>query len=369
MLSITEIRTLIKAHNKLSKITIPAGAKRADLIKLLSNKGYSVDHKNKNIVKKARTEVITLKGAKILTEPVKKTDEQKAKVVAKKKEKEEKKKEETKAVVKQAKKEAVKEFKEKKKAAQKPKKKATPPVKKAEPVKKATAPVKKAVSKGSHKMPDGSIMKNKDMPKKSKRKVLKETQKPSGSAVVQPGKPADLKIKKKLGKSIQEKIKEGVELNIDNTRPTMRKDKCKLFIYASKQIIKADKDNFKKVRITENMPTELSEYGSDLLYNLYRPPGGGPWRKASPVSYITDPLLILFYFMTRMLRSEDTMKDIRKDCGVQEAIFVETAYDILYRRYDLIEERIMKQNPKLKGLDQFVKKPKKIDYLYYEPKN
>ena len=197
MLSITEIRTLIRAHNKLSKITIPAGAKRADLIKLLSDKGYSVDHKNKNIVKKARTEVITLKGAKKITEPVKKTDEQKAKVVAKKKEKEEKKKEETKAVVKQAKKEAVKEFKEKKKVAQKPKKKATPPVKKAEPVKKATAPVKKAVSKGSHKMPDGSIMKNKDMPKKSKRKVLKETQKPSVSAVVQPGKPADLKIEPK----------------------------------------------------------------------------------------------------------------------------------------------------------------------------
>ena len=348
MLSITEIRTLIRAHNKLSKITIPAGAKRADLIKLLSDKGYSVDHKNKNIVKKARTEVITLKGAKKITEPVKKTDEQKAKVVAKKKEKEEKKKEETKAVVKQAKKEAVKEFKEKKKVAQKPKKKATPPVKKAEPVKKATAPVKKAVSKGSHKMPDGSIMKNKDMPKKSKRKVLKETQKPRGSAVVQPGKPADLKIKKKLGKSIQEKIQEGVELNED--LGPMGKDSCKLFIYVSKQIIKADKDNFKKVRIytNEEEPNRLSNFGR--LGEL----------KATP-------LLKLFYFMTDDW--EDTMKDIRKDCGVQEAIFVETAYDILYRRYDLIKETIMKQNPKLKGIDEFVKKPKKIDYLYYEPKN
>ena len=48
-------------------------------------------------------------------------------------------------------------------------------------------------------MPDGSIMKNKDMPKKPQRKILKETQKPSGSDVVQPGKPADLKIEPKKG--------------------------------------------------------------------------------------------------------------------------------------------------------------------------
>ena len=126
MLSITEIR----AHNKLSKITIPAGAKRDDLIKLLSDKGYSINHKLKLIVKPGKPSLITLKKAKKITEPVKKTDEQKATVVSKKKEKEEKKKEETKAVVKQAKKEAVKEFKEKKKAAQKPKKKVAPPAKK-----------------------------------------------------------------------------------------------------------------------------------------------------------------------------------------------------------------------------------------------
>lgn len=227
MLSITEIRTLIRAHNKLSKITIPAGAKRDDLIKLLSDKGYSINHKLKLIVKPGKPSLITLKKAKKITEPVKKTDEQKATVVSKKKEKEEKKKEETKAVVKQAKKEAVKEFKEKKKAAQKaPKKKVAPPVKKETPpasgpkkVKGAKAKnealrqkliasnKKKAVPKGSHKMPDGSIMKNKDMPKKPQRKVLKETQKPSGSDVVQPGKPADLKIESKKDATEEKKAK------------------------------------------------------------------------------------------------------------------------------------------------------------------
>ena len=59
-----EIRKLIKAHNKLNTIKIPPKSKRDDLIKLVENSGYKVNHKGQNIVRDVnKKEVITLSGA------------------------------------------------------------------------------------------------------------------------------------------------------------------------------------------------------------------------------------------------------------------------------------------------------------------
>ena len=289
-LTVAEIRKLIRAHNILTKIKLPTKLDRDGVIAFLKKNKFEVDHKNERLIDKSPN-----RGKSISLGT--------AKVITKPKPK-------TEAQVKAtAEKKVKKELKEKLKS-----EKPTPTFN----------------------------------PKDVKVVGVKGEKKP---------KPAPKKPKpapKKLGKSIQEDIQGGVELNED-FKP-MGKDRCKLFIYVSKQIIKADKDNFKKVRIYTNAeePNDLSNFGSSLAMG----------EKARPT-----PLLKLFDFMTQINRWEDTMREIRKDCGVQEAIFVETAYDILYRRFDLIKERIMKQNPKLKGLDKFVKKPKKIDYLYYSGKD
>ncbi len=50
-LTAPEIRRLIKAHNVLTKITIPKGAKKVDLIKLINDAGFKLDHEAKKITK------------------------------------------------------------------------------------------------------------------------------------------------------------------------------------------------------------------------------------------------------------------------------------------------------------------------------
>jgi len=49
-LTSAEIRRLISAHNKLSKITIPKGTDRDGLIKLVETNGFRVDHKNEKLI-------------------------------------------------------------------------------------------------------------------------------------------------------------------------------------------------------------------------------------------------------------------------------------------------------------------------------
>ena len=46
----SEIRKLIKAHNKLMSLDIPKGTDREGLIKLVNDNGYKVDHKAKKLV-------------------------------------------------------------------------------------------------------------------------------------------------------------------------------------------------------------------------------------------------------------------------------------------------------------------------------
>jgi len=128
-LTAPELRKLIKAHNILSKITIPKGTDRNGLIKLIEGNNYKIDHKNKVIKPQVkRGPQITLKKAEELTKPKPVSEEVKKARAEKKKEKEEEKKKE----IKIAKKEAVQEFKTKQKEAQKKKPAPKPKVMKKE---------------------------------------------------------------------------------------------------------------------------------------------------------------------------------------------------------------------------------------------
>ncbi len=139
MMNAIELRKLIRAHNKLSKITIPKGTNLEGLVKLINDSGYTIDHKNKMIKPKpTRGKQIALEKSKrkgvasseeLLMKKVM-SPEEKKKIMDKKKVKADKAKAEKDSLVKQSKKEGVKEFKAGKKAGAK-------------------------VPKGSHKMPDG----------------------------------------------------------------------------------------------------------------------------------------------------------------------------------------------------------------------
>ena len=83
-LSGPEIRVLIRGHNKMSQIKVPAGLDRDGLIKFLKSKKYTVDHKNKRLVDTTTGRITTLSTAKTITKPKPKTDEQKAATKAKK---------------------------------------------------------------------------------------------------------------------------------------------------------------------------------------------------------------------------------------------------------------------------------------------
>ena len=68
MLTSSELRKLIKAHNILSKIVIPKGSSKDDLIKLIEKNGYTVDEEKKVIrAKVKRGKQITLAKAEDIT--------------------------------------------------------------------------------------------------------------------------------------------------------------------------------------------------------------------------------------------------------------------------------------------------------------
>jgi len=125
-LTTAEIRKLISAHNKLSKITIPPRSTRDTIMKIISKAGFRVNHGEEKLEQtKATKKDISLEKAKDITKRVPKTEEQKKKATERKQEKQVQKEKELKL----AKKEGVKEFKQKKAEAQK---------KKPEPKKKTT---------------------------------------------------------------------------------------------------------------------------------------------------------------------------------------------------------------------------------------
>lgn len=91
-LTTPEIRKLIKAHNVLMSITIPKGAKREDIMNILKNNGYKVDHEKQALIptkEMKRKPTINLKKAE-RSLPKPKTAEEKATA---KKEREKKKQE------------------------------------------------------------------------------------------------------------------------------------------------------------------------------------------------------------------------------------------------------------------------------------
>lgn len=78
-----EIRKLIKAHNKLVSINIPKGAKREDIIKLIKDAGYRIDHENAKLrpVAKGKVKKMPVVSQKTIKEtlPKPKTAEEKKK--------------------------------------------------------------------------------------------------------------------------------------------------------------------------------------------------------------------------------------------------------------------------------------------------
>ena len=112
MLTSSELRKLVRAHNILSKIVIPKGSSRDDLIKLIEKNGYMVDEEKKSIKPKVqRGKQITLSQAEVITKPKPKTQLQKQKAQEKKAEKEAMKKKQEREI----RKKAVEEEKERQK--------------------------------------------------------------------------------------------------------------------------------------------------------------------------------------------------------------------------------------------------------------
>lgn len=52
-----EIRRLISAHNRLSKITIPKGTKRDGLVKLVADNGFRIDHVKQKLIQTKATKM------------------------------------------------------------------------------------------------------------------------------------------------------------------------------------------------------------------------------------------------------------------------------------------------------------------------
>jgi len=72
-LLVSEIRKLVRLHNKLSKIKIPPRSSRDDIIKIVESNGYKVDHKNEKLTATRMNKDLTLKEAQE-TFPVKKRE-------------------------------------------------------------------------------------------------------------------------------------------------------------------------------------------------------------------------------------------------------------------------------------------------------
>ena len=98
-LTTPEIRKLIRAHNVLSAIKIPKGAKRQDIMELLKKKGYMIDHEKAEMRPLAKGKVQKLKviDQKKVKEVLPKPKTKEEKVKAKKMRDEKKQEKETEA--------------------------------------------------------------------------------------------------------------------------------------------------------------------------------------------------------------------------------------------------------------------------------
>jgi len=126
----------------------------------------------------------------------------------------------------------------------------------------------------------------------------------------------------------------------------------------SKILSKAQKDKYKKVRLISK--------DNDIYMTLQNFKPSGKYSKGV-ISILYN---VYKFFMHNVKNYEKDISAIKKDCGVSEAIFVEKAFDILHNDWNMIEKALIKQNDKIfKQIPNFkLKKPKKMNYLYYEPK-
>tara|TARA_R110001592_G_scaffold68432_1_gene209654 strand:- start:4030 stop:4686 length:657 start_codon:yes stop_codon:yes gene_type:complete len=165
MLSLNELRRMVKKHNQLMDIIIPPKTNRDALIKLIEKNGFTIDHDKKKIIPKVqmkRKPTVPLPPA-----PPKKTEADKKVAKAKKVERDSKRDKvgydnELKKRVEAVKKARASKPPMKKENEVRPKQNVGRPRVNPNKIKVISKPV----PKGSHKMPDGSIMKDKDMPKK-----------------------------------------------------------------------------------------------------------------------------------------------------------------------------------------------------------
>ena len=192
-LTSAQIRKIIKAHNIEATVKIPAGLKRDELEKFVESKGFKINHDEKFISKGGKK--ITLEQAEKVTAPKQKTALQKQKAVERKEEKAVAQKKKERELKKEAVKKATKDLVPKTSV---PKKVGSKPVPKKEEPKKPPRTVKKDGKKfvqftEKEKKIAKEIQERKKKKeaeaKKPKRKQLGETQKATGSAVVQPGRP------------------------------------------------------------------------------------------------------------------------------------------------------------------------------------
>jgi len=243
MLTVSEIRKLIKAHNVLTKITIPKGATRDDLIKLVEKKGYRVDHEGKKISRKVdgKPETITLKGAEIIGKPKEKTALQKQKAAEKKEEKAMAQKKKERELKKEAVKKATKDMVPK---TQPPKKIGAKPVPQKKPAKKEDE-VRPTSKPGRPRVDPSKITviqpKKKEEPnkKKEKKKYATEGAKKIGEAIKA----------KKEAKKAAEKKEEPKKKKEKKKFPTEGAKKIGEAIKAKKEAKAADKaEPEKKIR-------------------------------------------------------------------------------------------------------------------------
>ena len=431
-LTSAQIRKIIKAHNIEATVKIPTGLKQNELEKFVESKGFTINHDEKSISKGGKK--ITLEQAEKVTKPkadaggtalqkLKTQERKQEKVIAQKKKERELKKE----AVKKATKNLVPKTSVPKKVGSKPVPKKEEPKKgkkagdkfilneQAKEVQKKILERKKKkveaikVIKGKKKsinleptdkteksneegwkkyfkmvednkellrnnemappfrdsysfyktnanVRDGQSNMNNKWSKwiemlEKKIKEIKEKKPEKKKTVVKNKKPKPQP--KKLKKDLKQDIEGGVELEETGMaeKDKMPKDRCKDYVYASKKIIQADKDNFKKVRLFDK---DASSW-IDSFGRRFKTP---------------TPLLKLYEVFENVSNWDDTIDLIKKDCGVQETLFVETAYDIMYRKWDKVKDAIVKQNVKNNpDIASKLKKSKQIEYQYYEPKN
>lgn len=211
-LSAAQIRKIIKAHNIEATVKIPTGLKKDELEKFVESQGFKINHDEKSISKGGKK--ITLEQAEKLTAPKQKTALQKQKAEEKKEEKavaqKKKERELKKEAVKKATKDLVPKTSMPKKVGSKPvpKKKEAPKKKEEDKTVIRGGKVVK-YSKKDEKVRQEIIAREKKKKeaeaKKPKRKQLGKTQKPGESAVVQPGKPENLKLRTKVKKKLVKK--------------------------------------------------------------------------------------------------------------------------------------------------------------------